>query len=310
MRKQGVADVSFCTFFSKNAIRKSAKTDCGKVGYIDCRPFTFTGKERDEETGYGYFGARYMDHELTTMWLSVDPMSDKYPSISPYAYCAWNPVKLVDPDGNDWYETDKGNIKWTDCHSQKEMKSNGINGDYLGVTVKNGNKYYSLFGKECNLNSQLGKLTQALDNAIINHVRAIRKGTDVEKVPYENFSDIYPFEPGVGGHNTHQGEEYAGGRVAVFVNATNMKGRLESLTSTNKPLGGPFALKTDRVSGHRFNIRNNSENYNIIATIYFDQKVKADGFASKISDMMNKSIYPTLKQVERVNGRYQQKVSW
>ena len=63
--------------------------------------FTFTGKERDEETGYSYFGARYMDHELMTMWLSVDPMSDKYPSISPYAYCAWNPVKLVDPDGKD-----------------------------------------------------------------------------------------------------------------------------------------------------------------------------------------------------------------
>ncbi len=64
-------------------------------------PFTFTGKERDEETGYGYFGARYMDHELMTMWLSVDPMADKYPNISPYAYCAWNPVKLVDPDGRD-----------------------------------------------------------------------------------------------------------------------------------------------------------------------------------------------------------------
>ena len=63
--------------------------------------FTFTGKERDEETGYGYFGARYMDHELMTMWLSVDPMADKYPSISPYAYCAWNPVKLVDPDGRE-----------------------------------------------------------------------------------------------------------------------------------------------------------------------------------------------------------------
>ena len=61
--------------------------------------FTFTGKERDEETGYGYFGARYMDHELMTMWLSVDPMADKYPSLSPYNYCAWNPVKLVDPDG-------------------------------------------------------------------------------------------------------------------------------------------------------------------------------------------------------------------
>ena len=62
---------------------------------------SFTGKERDGETGYGYFGARYMDHEFMTMWLSVDPMADKYPNISPYAYCAWNPVKLVDPDGWD-----------------------------------------------------------------------------------------------------------------------------------------------------------------------------------------------------------------
>ena len=65
------------------------------------RSVSFTGKERDKETGYGYFGARYMDHELMTMWLSVDPMADKYPSISPYAYCAWNPIKLVDPDGRE-----------------------------------------------------------------------------------------------------------------------------------------------------------------------------------------------------------------
>jgi hypothetical protein len=46
-------------------------------------PFVSTGKERDEETGYGYFGARYMDHELMTIWLSVDPMADKRPPTSP-----------------------------------------------------------------------------------------------------------------------------------------------------------------------------------------------------------------------------------
>ena len=61
--------------------------------------FTFTGKERDCETGLSYFGARYYDGDLSGLFLSVDPMADKYPSISPYAYCAWNPVKLVDPDG-------------------------------------------------------------------------------------------------------------------------------------------------------------------------------------------------------------------
>ena len=65
--------------------------------------YTFTGKEKDSETGYCYFGARYYDSDLSGLFLSVDPMSDKYPSISPYAYCAWNPVKLVDPDGREVY---------------------------------------------------------------------------------------------------------------------------------------------------------------------------------------------------------------
>ena len=31
-------------------------------------------------------------------------MADKYPCISPYAYCAWNPVKLVDPDGREVFQ--------------------------------------------------------------------------------------------------------------------------------------------------------------------------------------------------------------
>ena len=61
----------------------------------------FTGKEKDYETGYHYFGARYYDCEALTGWLSVDPMSDKYPSLSPYNYCAWNPIALADPYGED-----------------------------------------------------------------------------------------------------------------------------------------------------------------------------------------------------------------
>jgi RHS repeat-associated protein len=105
---------------------------------------TFTGKERDEETGYGYFGARYMDHELMTMWLSVDPMADKYPSISPYAYCAWNPVRLVDPDGRevgDYYTRDGkwvGRDKWNDnkvyiCDG-KDDKGDFLNAQDLKIT--------------------------------------------------------------------------------------------------------------------------------------------------------------------------------
>ena len=86
---------------------------------------SFTGKERDSETGFSYFGARYYDSDLMTGWLSVDAMADKYPSLSPYNYCAWNPVKLVDPDGEEIspiYDTD-GNFLGTD--------DNGLQGEAL-----------------------------------------------------------------------------------------------------------------------------------------------------------------------------------
>ncbi|MBR6131929.1 MAG: RHS repeat-associated core domain-containing protein [Bacteroidales bacterium] len=66
---------------------------------------TFSAKERDSETGLSYFGARYYSSDLS-IWLSVDPMSDKYPSLSPYVYCADNPIKLVDPNGEDVWKPD------------------------------------------------------------------------------------------------------------------------------------------------------------------------------------------------------------
>ena len=91
--------VCFCTFFEKKANaaifeNESLQAFCGDLAHC-----SFSGKEKDSETGYHYFGARYYNSDLS-LWLSVDPMSDKYPSLSPYNYCAWNPMKLVDPDGN------------------------------------------------------------------------------------------------------------------------------------------------------------------------------------------------------------------
>ncbi len=96
--------------------------------------YTFTAKERDRETGYSYFGARYMDHELMTMWLSVDPMMDKYPNISPYNYCMWNPIRLVDPNGMDTVVFDgAGNFS-------NRIKASG---KHIGrVLDKNGNKRF------------------------------------------------------------------------------------------------------------------------------------------------------------------------
>jgi len=75
-------------------------------------PYTFSAKERDTETGYSYFGARYYDADIS-VWLSVDPMADKAPGWTPYRYCWQNPSNITDPFGlfeDDYYINLDGTI--------------------------------------------------------------------------------------------------------------------------------------------------------------------------------------------------------
>ncbi len=60
--------------------------------------YKFTGKERDGETNYDYFGARYYDAKIER-WLSTDPLFETEPSFTPYAFASDNPVLRIDPDG-------------------------------------------------------------------------------------------------------------------------------------------------------------------------------------------------------------------
>ena len=55
--------------------------------------------------------ARYYNSDLS-IWISVDPLADKYPNLSPYTYCAGNPVVLKDHEGKDiWTIDNDGTIK-------------------------------------------------------------------------------------------------------------------------------------------------------------------------------------------------------
>ena len=88
--------------------------------------YTFSAKERDPETGYSFFGSRYYSSDLG-IWLSVDPMAAKYPSLSPYTYCANNPVKLVDPNGEEIYEFDENG---------KYLGTSGAQGSHDQIAIK------------------------------------------------------------------------------------------------------------------------------------------------------------------------------
>jgi RHS repeat-associated protein len=80
--------------------------------------YRFSGKEMDEETGFYYYGARYLDPR-TSRWISADPAMGEYVpqagkgadglqgmggvfncvNLHVYHYAGNNPVKYVDPDG-------------------------------------------------------------------------------------------------------------------------------------------------------------------------------------------------------------------
>ena len=66
----------------------------------DEQPYKYNGKELDKLHGLNMYdySARYMEPAIGR-FTSVDPMAEKYYSISPYAYVANNPLKYIDPTG-------------------------------------------------------------------------------------------------------------------------------------------------------------------------------------------------------------------
>jgi RHS repeat-associated protein len=70
----------------------------GRTYESDESVYKFTGKERDEENQYDYFGARYYDSRIGR-WGQVEPLYEQYIQFSPYAYSICNPARFVDPMG-------------------------------------------------------------------------------------------------------------------------------------------------------------------------------------------------------------------
>ena len=94
----------------------------------------YNGKEFDNMHGlntYDYGARQY--NPVTGRWDRMDPHSESYYNVSPYAYCHNNPVMLVDPNGMDDYYTSDG----------KFLGSNNKKTDYIYISdnykqLKNG----------------------------------------------------------------------------------------------------------------------------------------------------------------------------
>ena len=122
--------------------------------------YTFSAKERDTETGYSYFGSRYYSSELS-IWLSVDPQAAKYPSLSPYVYCANNPIKLVDPNGEEIEVTVNDNGTYT-------VIGGTLNSDRNIYIVRDGKRTGEVLGQSMTDYSFFSEDGEVVKGAVIN----------------------------------------------------------------------------------------------------------------------------------------------
>ncbi|BDW93374.1 hypothetical protein MACH07_22060 [Flagellimonas marinaquae] len=113
---------------------------------------TYQGKEHQKELGLNWhdFGARNYDASLGR-WMNLDPLSDKYESVSPYNFVLNNPMMHTDPDGRsvdgeyelidgEWKKTStKGDDIGVDFYhtDTKDSKGNDVQKTY--VTDREGN---------------------------------------------------------------------------------------------------------------------------------------------------------------------------
>ena len=94
--------------------------------------FRYNSKEEQFKFGTPYidYGARQYD-PVIARWFAQDPLAEKYYGISPYAFCAGNPVKYLDPDGEKLYFASNVSEKFKQQFAAtiQFMNSRGTSGD-------------------------------------------------------------------------------------------------------------------------------------------------------------------------------------
>jgi RHS repeat-associated protein len=103
--------------------------------------YLYQGKELQQETEIYDFHARGYDPVLGRTW-QIDPMAEKYYSLSSYSWVANNPIILMDPTG---MEIDWGQLEWKEKRiAKRALRKHNSSGTYKNLykqLKKSDNRY-------------------------------------------------------------------------------------------------------------------------------------------------------------------------
>jgi RHS repeat-associated protein len=121
----------------------------------EAQPYKYDGKELVEMHGLDEYDSDARWYYPAIMRTTTpDPLAEKYYDISPYAWCANNPINAFDPDGRDWI-----------------MNKEVVN----GITIYSFTVNAVLYNNSSDKNIDLDKLAAGLTNQI-SSIYNINKG--------------------------------------------------------------------------------------------------------------------------------------
>jgi len=136
------------------------------------QPDKYSGKELDRENGIDWydFEARYQDPMLP-MFTTQDPLAEQTPGTSPYAYCAGNPIRYIDPSGMLWLKSQWYNDTYymfdKDINNEFDLRSKYGEGANLSL-VGDGSPYYKInVGLKGYDGENFGDVTLNIDGSIM-----------------------------------------------------------------------------------------------------------------------------------------------
>ncbi|MNX72044.1 hypothetical protein D3C86_1033810 [compost metagenome] len=187
---------------------------------IPNQPFKYNGKELEKPFGletYEY-GARQYDPQIGK-WKGIDPLADRYLSISPFAYVANNPIMYIDPDGR---KINPANQKeWDKQKTNIENRRGDLVNNINSLTQKGQKEGWSqkkLERKIGDMNDRVKSLDNTLatmkvledpNNSQQYSLHTI-KSIDVGGIKYDNKTGDIVFSYGSTAQFIHEGVVHAG----------------------------------------------------------------------------------------------------